>query len=103
MIRFACPRCKTVLNREDHEVGGKVNCPSCDQRLQIPGPTGSSQQPLMPASVHPGQPGPVPSPAEFNAPATPPLPSFPLPLQGYHSPPTPPYNPANSNRVTAGI
>lgn len=36
MIRFACPRCKTVLERPEHESGTKFACPGCQQRLQVP-------------------------------------------------------------------
>jgi DNA-directed RNA polymerase subunit RPC12/RpoP len=38
MISFGCPRCKTFLTRLDQEAGGKMACPSCGQRLQIPTP-----------------------------------------------------------------
>lgn len=36
MIRFACPRCKSVLKAPDRKAGSKVACPKCQQRLQIP-------------------------------------------------------------------
>jgi DNA-directed RNA polymerase subunit RPC12/RpoP len=35
MIRFACPKCKTVL---ENEPGVKFSCPGCGQRLQAPMP-----------------------------------------------------------------
>jgi DNA-directed RNA polymerase subunit RPC12/RpoP len=35
MIRFACPKCKTVL---ENEPGTKFSCPGCGQRLQAPFP-----------------------------------------------------------------
>jgi len=35
MIRFACPKCKTVL---ENEPGVKFSCPGCGQRLQAPPP-----------------------------------------------------------------
>jgi DNA-directed RNA polymerase subunit RPC12/RpoP len=35
MIRFACPKCKTVL---ENEPGVKFSCPGCGQRLQAPLP-----------------------------------------------------------------
>ena len=38
MIRFACPRCNSVLDAPDQKAGSKVACPKCQQRLQIPGP-----------------------------------------------------------------
>ncbi len=37
VIRFACPRCKSVVERADQEAGAKFNCPGCGQRLQVPG------------------------------------------------------------------
>jgi DNA-directed RNA polymerase subunit RPC12/RpoP len=36
MIRFACPRCKTVLERPEQDAGAKFACTSCGQRLQVP-------------------------------------------------------------------
>lgn len=36
MIRFACPRCKAVLEVPDPQAGGKVACPKCQQHLRIP-------------------------------------------------------------------
>jgi|GEM_PF-6643700 len=38
MIRFACPRCKSVLKAQDKLAGSKVACPKCQQRLLIPTP-----------------------------------------------------------------
>jgi DNA-directed RNA polymerase subunit RPC12/RpoP len=36
MIRFACPRCKSVHERPDSVAGTKFACPSCGQRLEVP-------------------------------------------------------------------
>jgi DNA-directed RNA polymerase subunit RPC12/RpoP len=38
MIRYLCPRCKKALAAQDREAGGKLNCPHCGQRLQVPVP-----------------------------------------------------------------
>ena len=38
MIRFFCPRCKSVLEQPDNAGGTKVACPQCGQRLQVPFP-----------------------------------------------------------------
>ena len=38
MIRFSCPRCKSVLDSPDQQAGNKIECPKCQQRLQIPLP-----------------------------------------------------------------
>ncbi len=35
-IRFACPRCRTVLQTTEDQVGNKFPCPNCGQRLQVP-------------------------------------------------------------------
>ena len=84
MIRFACPRCKTVLERPDLESGTKLSCPGCQQRLQVPAlpenktilgdlvsPTASPAEPgpMMGIKVVPLPDAPAPLP-----PATPPRP-----------------------------
>src|SRR5947209_18939112 len=38
MIRFGCPRCKSVLECPDQSIGKKRDCPKCGQRLQVPAP-----------------------------------------------------------------
>ena len=38
MIRYKCPRCKSILESPDAKAGDKVACPKCQQRLQIPMP-----------------------------------------------------------------
>ncbi|MBY0526975.1 MAG: GYF domain-containing protein [Gemmataceae bacterium] len=38
MLRFTCPRCKMVMSRSDDEVGHKISCPGCGQRVPIPLP-----------------------------------------------------------------
>jgi hypothetical protein len=38
MIRYACPRCRTVLECPDQAAGSKHACPTCGQRLQVPLP-----------------------------------------------------------------
>ena len=38
MVRFACPQCNSVHEFPDQQVGKKVDCPTCGQRLQIPSP-----------------------------------------------------------------
>jgi hypothetical protein len=58
MIRFACPRCKSVLESPDEKAGGKVNCPKCQQRLQVPVPPRSKTMlgSLLPTSEPPRTP-----------------------------------------------
>src|SRR5436190_6193084 len=57
MIRFNCPRCSTTLEAPDHGAGSKIECPKCQQRLQIPlpppnktilAPLASPQRPASP-------------------------------------------------------
>jgi hypothetical protein len=38
MIRYSCPRCKKALEAPAGFAGQKLNCPGCQQRLQIPQP-----------------------------------------------------------------
>src|SRR5262245_47145649 len=38
MIRFACPRCKAVLEQPEGVAGTQFSCPSCGQRLEAPKP-----------------------------------------------------------------
>jgi hypothetical protein len=38
MIRYACPRCQSVLEAPDDQANFKLPCPKCGQRLQIPTP-----------------------------------------------------------------
>jgi hypothetical protein len=38
MIRFACPRCQSILKVDDADFGRKGPCPRCGQRLQVPLP-----------------------------------------------------------------
>src|SRR6516162_2874919 len=37
MLRYMCPRCKSVLESPEQKAGDKVSCPKCQQRLQVPG------------------------------------------------------------------
>lgn len=39
MIRYTCPRCKKSLESPASFAGQKLNCPGCNQRLQIPQPS----------------------------------------------------------------
>jgi GYF domain 2 len=47
VIRFTCPRCKTILSRNDHEAGLKMSCSGCAQRVQIPQPPPRTDQTLL--------------------------------------------------------
>lgn len=38
MIRYTCPKCKRGLESPASFAGTKLNCPGCNQRLQIPQP-----------------------------------------------------------------
>lgn len=54
MIRFACPRCKAVLERPDEVGGTTFACPGCGQRLQAP-PARQPSQPIASTAPPPGQ------------------------------------------------
>lgn len=69
MIRFSCPRCKSILECPDQQAGDKIACPKCQQRLQIPLPptnktvlaplvetVSSASLPIVPQSVLPSPP-----------------------------------------------
>lgn len=38
VVRFGCPRCRSILEAPLHRAGDKISCPKCQQRLQIPVP-----------------------------------------------------------------
>ncbi|HJT78209.1 MAG TPA: hypothetical protein VJ739_13480 [Gemmataceae bacterium] len=82
MIRYACPRCKAVLESPDRKAGQKVHCPGCGQRLQIPLPPRNRTvlAPLVPAPP-PEQAGTQPVPAASYPRAVPvqPPPAWPAP------------------------
>ncbi len=44
-MNFKCPVCSITLQAEDDHVGKTVRCPSCNSKLQIPGPTADSLPP----------------------------------------------------------
>lgn len=49
MIRFACPKCKKVLQSADNQAGATVACPSCKHKMQVPKPAKAALlQPLSP-------------------------------------------------------
>lgn len=72
MIRYSCPRCKKSLESPASFAGQKLNCPDCNQRLQIPQPSTPPPPPLNktilateePAttSASPSSPPPAPRP-----------------------------------------
>lgn len=43
MIRYRCPKCKTVLTAADSEAGSVIGCPHCGERLRVPAPRSSIQ------------------------------------------------------------
>src|SRR5712692_8586787 len=52
MLRFMCPRCKSILESPEQKAGDKVSCPKCQQRLQVPIPA-LSKTVLAPLVVAP--------------------------------------------------
>ena len=53
MIRFACPRCRAVLEAPDKKAGAMIECARCDTRF-IAAPKGQAEK-ERPASVNIGQ------------------------------------------------
>jgi hypothetical protein len=45
-IRYSCPRCKRSLESPVSFAGQKLNCPGCNQRLQIPQPSTPAPPPI---------------------------------------------------------
>jgi DNA-directed RNA polymerase subunit RPC12/RpoP len=83
VIRFSCPRCKSVLEAPDHQGGDKIECPKCQQRLQIPFPPRNKT--ILAALIER-------TPAPETAKAVP-IPLYPLPMP----PPSLPVLPTNEN------
>jgi DNA-directed RNA polymerase subunit RPC12/RpoP len=86
MIRYTCPRCKKSLESPVSFAGQKLNCPDCNQRLQIPQPSTppappvnktvlATEEPSAPAAFAPSSsrrtapPPPVPVVEEAPSPA----------------------------------
>jgi DNA-directed RNA polymerase subunit RPC12/RpoP len=46
MIRYTCPRCKKSLESPVSFAGQKLNCPDCNQRIQIPQPSTPAAPPI---------------------------------------------------------
>ena len=44
-IRFACPKCASVLKIADRKAGAEVSCPKCGQMLVVPSPSGVQEDP----------------------------------------------------------
>jgi hypothetical protein len=47
MIAFNCPKCKSLVRRQDSDAGIKIPCPTCGQRLQIPLPPEPESKTVM--------------------------------------------------------
>jgi DNA-directed RNA polymerase subunit RPC12/RpoP len=74
MVRYTCPRCKRSLESPVSFAGQKLNCPGCNQRLQIPQPSTPPPPPInktiLATEEQAGAPPPVPTPPP--PPASPP-------------------------------
>ncbi len=64
MLRFQCPRCRSVLEAPEAKAGIKTSCPKCQQRLQVPLPPPGKTvlAPLVPAPRPEARPGAPPHP-----------------------------------------
>ena len=52
-IRFNCPRCGQHLTVDESEAGRTVNCPSCNEPIEIPGSAAQPPQSPPPVPVTP--------------------------------------------------
>ena len=59
MIRFSCPRCRTLVTVDDHQAGSKYACVSCGQLMLVP----AHARAVRPAG--PGGPPPAPPPTSL--------------------------------------
>jgi DNA-directed RNA polymerase subunit RPC12/RpoP len=75
MIRYTCPRCKKSLESPASFAGQKLNCPGCNQRLQIPQPSTPPPPPVNKTILATEEP-----PATAPAPAASPSPRHPAPV-----------------------
>jgi S1-C subfamily serine protease len=50
MIRFACPKCKTILQAPDQAAGSRLACGRCGQQLQLPASPAKAPAPAAPPS-----------------------------------------------------
>jgi DNA-directed RNA polymerase subunit RPC12/RpoP len=46
MVRYVCPRCNKSLESPASFAGQKLNCPGCNQRLQVPQPSNPAPPPV---------------------------------------------------------
>jgi hypothetical protein len=51
VLAFKCPACKNQIHVAEAKAGGKIACPSCGQRLQVPSPKQAPR--LTPAASQP--------------------------------------------------
>jgi DNA-directed RNA polymerase subunit RPC12/RpoP len=79
MIRYACPRCRGILESPDDKAGSKVACPRCQQRLRVPAlpPNKTVLAPLV-SYEPPAPPATIPLPPSSQAPAVPPPQAIPV-------------------------
>lgn len=80
MIRFACPRCKSILQHADGGAETPFNCPCCGQRLQVPQVADAVPAVPSPADDLPPASAASPPQAEAKGTALPPPASVPPPL-----------------------
>src|SRR4029078_10714068 len=77
VIRYTCPRCKKALESRARFAGQKLNCPDCNQRLQIPKPAAPPPPPPINRTVlalEEPQPPVAGQPVNVPAPVVPPIP-----------------------------
>ena len=55
MSRFACPRCKLILERSANVAGTQFSCPSCGQKLLVPRPAAQVETQPPPTAQRPAE------------------------------------------------
>src|SRR5262245_38131323 len=51
MIRISCVNCQMILKAGTHQVGMRLKCPRCGDRLQVPRPIGEFVPPADPLTA----------------------------------------------------
>ncbi|HZT82207.1 MAG TPA: hypothetical protein VFA26_18410, partial [Gemmataceae bacterium] len=71
MIHYRCPRCNKPLESPASFAGQKLNCPDCNQRLQIPQPSTPPAAPPVNKTILAAEDRPAPAPAPSSRPHAP--------------------------------
>lgn len=90
MIRYNCPRCKKSLESPASFAGQKLNCPDCNQRLQIPQPPAPPAAPPVNKTILATMDAPAAAASQAGVAAPHAFPQAPLPPEPPVAAPEPP-------------